>query len=71
MYTLRHFLFYMGVMCGLGIALGAASGLLRWSSGVSFGVAVAAGAVVCTFAVREGLFGPAKHRGERQHRRHA
>lgn len=68
MYTLRHFLFYMGVAALLGIAIGVAKNTLGWSDGLTFAVAVVAGTVSCTMAVREGLFAPSRRPGQRRRR---
>jgi uncharacterized membrane protein YhiD involved in acid resistance len=56
-FTLRHFLFYMGVAAVLGVAIGAARILMGWSDGLTFSVALVAGTVAATMAVREDLFG--------------
>jgi hypothetical protein len=55
-YTLRHFLFYMGITVPVGAAIGVASVTMTWSSGLTFAVAVIAGTALCTFGLREGLF---------------
>jgi hypothetical protein len=66
MYTLRHFLFYMGVAGVIGLAIAVATAIFDWSDGLTFGVAVVAGTISCTFAVREGLFGSSSHSGHRR-----
>ncbi len=71
MYTLRHFLFYMGVSAFAGAAIGGASRVMDWSIGLIYGVGLSVGAVIVAFALREGLFGPAEHGGGRQPHRHA
>jgi hypothetical protein len=58
-YTLRHFLFYMGVSMALGGLIGAAKAALDWSSGVTFAVGLVAGTITATMALREDLFEPA------------
>lgn len=63
MYTLRHFLFHMGVAGVIGLAIGVAKGEFGWSDGLTFGVAVAALTIASTFAVREGLFGSSRRSG--------
>jgi hypothetical protein len=66
MYTLRHFLFYMGVAAVLGVVVSAAGEVLGWSNGLTFGALLTAGLVVSTAAMREGLFGPAQRVDERR-----
>jgi hypothetical protein len=60
MYTLRHFLFYIGAAAVMGAVVGAASGLLGWSNGLTYGVGLTGALIVGTMAVREGLFGPSQ-----------
>jgi hypothetical protein len=69
MYTLRHFLFYMGVSAAA--VIGALASLMNWSIGLIYGVGLSTGAVIVVFALREGLFGTPGHVDERRHRRHA
>ena len=71
MYTLRHFLFYMGVAALAGAVIGTASRTMDWSIGLIYGVGLSAGTVIAVFALRESLFGPPRHPGEPRHRRHA
>lgn len=60
MYQPRHFLFYMGVAAIMGAAIGVAKAGFEMSDGLTFVVAVIAGTVSSTLAVREGLFGASK-----------
>ena len=71
MYTLRHFLFYMGVTCVLGTVTGIASHVLDWSNGLNFSVLLVAGLAVSAVAMREGLFAPSRPSDARHHSRHA
>lgn len=71
MYTLRHFLFYMGVSAVAGAVIGTLAGVMDWSSGLVYGVGLSAGATIMVLALREGLFGPPHHSGKRQHHSHA
>ncbi len=71
MYTLRHFLFYMGIAALAGAIVGALANVMDWSTGLIYGVGLSVGTVIVIVAMREGLFGaPARHR-RRPHRRHA
>jgi hypothetical protein len=71
MYTLRHFLFYLGVSAAAGAIIGALAGAMDWSSGLVYGVGLSAVAAIAALALREGLFGPPRHSGKSQHRHHA
>jgi hypothetical protein len=70
-YTLRHFLFYMGITWVAAAVIWAASEVFDWSYGLSVGVLIVAGLIVPTVALRESLFAPAQKPGRRQHSRHA
>lgn len=70
-YTLRHFLFYMGVACVASTLVWAASELLSWSYGLSVAVLFVAGVAVCLTALRESLFAPAQRPDQPRHRRQA
>jgi hypothetical protein len=66
---LRHLLFYVGVISVLGISIGVAHSIFGWSSGLTFAVAVLAGTISCTLALRDDLFAPAsstRHRSKRR-----
>ena len=60
MYTLRHFLFYMGMAATAGALVGTLSSVMDWSIGLIYGVGLSAGAAIGILALREGLFGPPK-----------
>lgn len=68
-YTLRHFLFYLGMAMFFGALTGAAKELLHWSNGLAFAVGLLAGTIIATMALREDLFEslppPQKRRGRR------
>jgi len=68
-YSLRHFLFYMGVGCIASTLVWAAPKLLAWSHNLSVAVLFVAGVVVCLRALRESLFAPAQ-KPEQQRGRH-
>ena len=70
-YTLRHFLFYMGVACAASTLVWAVSELLSWSYGLSVAVLFVAGVAVCLMALRESLFAPVQRTDQPHHRRHA
>lgn len=70
-YTLRHFLFYMGIAALAGAVIGVLAGLMDWSSGLIYGIGLPACTLIVTVALRESLFGPPRHSGEPRHRRHA
>jgi hypothetical protein len=72
MYTLRHFLFYMGVTCVVGTVLSIASRVMGWSNGLTFVLVLVTGLTISAIAMREGLFGPSQSSDARhQHSRHA
>jgi hypothetical protein len=71
MYTLRHFLFYMGVSAAAGAVIGVLAGVMDWSSGLVYGVGLSTVAAITVLALREGLFGPPHRSGKRQHHSHA
>jgi hypothetical protein len=71
MLTLRHFLFYMGLACLDGAIIGAAAGLIDWSTGLVYAVGLSTGVIIVLAAVREGLFAPVTHPGQRHHSPHA
>ncbi len=71
MYTLRHFLFYMGVSAAAGAVIGALAGVMDWSSGLVYGVGLSAVAMIMVLALREGLFGPPRRSGKPRHHSHA
>jgi uncharacterized membrane protein YhiD involved in acid resistance len=66
MCTLRHFLFYMAVAAVLGAVIGVTRVVMDWSDGLTFAVAVVAGTISSTIAVREDLFGPPRHSHEQR-----
>lgn len=67
-YSLKHFLFYLGVAMVCGALIGAAKEVLHWSNGLTFAVGLVAGTIIATMALREDLFEPAPPPHER-HRR--
>jgi len=67
MYTLRHFLFYMGMAALAGAVIGALASAMAWSSGLVYGVGLSVGFLIVVFAMREGLFGPPRD-GAKRHR---
>jgi uncharacterized membrane protein len=68
-YSLRHWLFYAGVIFVLGTSIGAARSIFDWSDGLTFAVGIVAGMIACTMALREDLFEPAPPPYERRGRR--
>ncbi len=71
MYTLRHFLFYMGMAALAGAVVGAAANVMGWSVGLIYGVGLPICAAIVMVALRESLFGPPRHSSEPNRRRHA
>lgn len=72
MYTLRHFLFYMGVTCVVGTVLSIASRVMNWSNGLTFVLLLVTGLTISAIAMREGLFGPTRSSDARpRHSHHA
>jgi hypothetical protein len=69
-YTLRHFLFYMGAAALAGAVIGLLANLMDWSNGVVYGVGLPTGFAVVVFALRETLFEPARKPNGHRHRRH-
>jgi len=70
--SMRRFLSYIGVACGLGAILGLAGGLMDWSNGLAFAVLVVVGTITATMALRESLFeGFRRPADKRRHSRHA
>ncbi len=68
-YTLRHWLFYAGVIVVLGTAIGAARSVFGWSDGLTFAVGAVAGTVTCTMALREDMLAPPRDPGPPHNRR--
>jgi hypothetical protein len=72
MYTMRNFLFYLGVTCAVCLPLNIAMEVLGWSNSVNFAVVAVTGLSISIFGMREGLFAPAKSsKIPRHHRHHA
>jgi len=71
MYTLRHFLFYMGVAATAGAVIGTLSGLMDWSIGLTYLAGLSSGTAIVLAAMRKGLFGPSRRSDGRRHHRHA
>ena len=71
MYTLRHFLFYMGAAALAGAVIGALANVMDWSGGLIYGVGLSVGAAIVILAMREGLFGPSRRPEGQRHGRHA
>ena len=71
MYTLRHFLFYMGIAAFAGALVGIAANITMWSDGLIYGIGLFIGLVISATAMREGLFGASARREQERHRRHA
>jgi hypothetical protein len=70
-YTLRHFLFYMGIAGVTSTVIWAASEILDWSYGLSVAVLLVAGLIVPMVALRESLFAPAQRPNQQRHGPHA
>lgn len=70
MLTMRHFLFYMGLACTAGAIIGAAAGIMDWSTGLIYAVTLPVCTVIVIIALREGLFGPAQRPKQQQRGRH-
>jgi hypothetical protein len=66
-YTLRHFLFYMGVVSIVGAFIGFLASIMDWSDGLIYGVGLPACMAVAILALREDLFGPARRQSEPRH----
>ena len=71
MYTLRHFLLYMGVAAFAGALVGIAANVTMWSDGLIYGIGLFVGLVISVVAMREGLFGASARRERGPFRRHA
>lgn len=71
MYTLKHFLFYMGIAALAGAVIGALANAMAWGNGLIFGVGLFVGLLIVIIAMREGLFGVSTRRGDRARQRHA
>jgi len=70
MLTLRHFLFYMGLSCLGGTIIGAASGIMDWSSGLVYAVGLPTALIIGLASIRESLFAPAQRHAQQRHGRH-
>ena len=71
MYTLRHFLLYMGIAAFAGAVVGIAANVTTWSDGLIYGIGLFIGLLISAIAMREGLFGVSAHRKRTPRRRHA
>jgi hypothetical protein len=71
MHTLRHFLFYMGLSCLGGAIIGAAAGIMNWSTGLVYAVGLTTALVIGLMSIRESLFAPAQNPRSQRHGRHA
>jgi hypothetical protein len=60
-YSLRHWLFYTGVIVVLGTAIGAAHSVLGWSDGLTFAVGAVSGTITCMMALRDDLLAPPRN----------
>ena len=67
-YSVRHWLFYTGVIVVLGTAIGAAHARLGWSDGLTFAVGAVTGTITCAMALREDMFGPPRQSHTRDSR---
>jgi len=68
-YTLRHWLFYAGVVLVVGSVVGAVVAILELSSGLTFAVGGVTSTIICLMALREDLFGPVPVQREQRDRR--
>lgn len=68
-YTMRHWLFYAGVVFIVGSTVGAAVAILELSDGLTFAIGAVTGTIICLTALREDLFGPVPARREQRGRR--
>jgi len=71
MYTLRHFLLYMGLAALAGALVGALANITAWSDGLIYGVGLFVGLLISVVAMREGLFGVSTGRSRRHPQRQA
>jgi putative flippase GtrA len=55
-YSLRHFLFYLGLAMVGGALTGALKAILHWSNGLTFVVGLVAATIIATLALREDMF---------------
>ena len=70
-YTLRHFLFYMGVFSLGGVIVGAAAAAMDWSTGLVYAVGLLTALAISSMALREGLLAPAQRQKQPRNSRHA
>lgn len=70
LYTLRHFLFYMGLSCLVGAIIGSVAGTMDWSDGLVYAVTIPVALAIVAMALRESLFAPVerRHPGHRAQR---
>lgn len=68
-FTLRHFLFYMGVAAVLGVIVAVAQNIMHWSDGLTFAVLVVSFTISATWALREDLFAPTRRSAKQRTRR--
>jgi len=71
MYTLKHFLFYMGLAAIAGAVIGALANATAWSDGLIYAAGLLIGLAISAIAMREGLFGVSRNRRRAARRRHA
>lgn len=55
-YSLRHFLFYLGLEMAGGGLTGVVAAALHWSNGLTFGIGLVAATIIATLAFREDMF---------------
>jgi hypothetical protein len=68
-YSLRHWLFYTGVIVVLGTAIGAAHSIFEWSDGLTFAVGAVVGTITCIMSLCDDLFAPPRQPGPSRDRR--
>lgn len=71
MYTLKHFLLYMGIAAIAGAVIGVLANATAWSDGLIYAAGLLVGLAISAIAMREGLFGAPRNRRRAARRRHA
>jgi hypothetical protein len=70
-YTLRNSLLYIGLAALMGAVIGAAAGIMDWSTGVVYAIGLPTALIIGLMSIRESLFAPVQRPDRQRHRRHA